>query len=326
MELDTLDRQIIHALRIDSRAPFSRVAEVLGVSDQTVARRYRRMRTAGVVRVVAGVDPIRFGHGNWQIRLRTTPDAAVAVADALARRDDTAWVHLLSGGTEITCVMQAWSAAQRDALLLEKLPRTGRVLDIVAQNVLHIFPLGPEGWGNSAVLGPEQVEAMRPSHAPVEAPVVLEEGDLEMLGALARDGRLPYGELAAVTGRSESTVRRRMDLLRASRAIYFDLEIHVGVLGFHTEVRLWLSVPPSRLVEVGETIATHPEVAFLAATTGRTNLTVAAICRDTRDMFRYLTERVGAIDAIQTVESAPVIRTIKRAGALLPRGGPRTGT
>jgi DNA-binding Lrp family transcriptional regulator len=41
--LDDLDRALIHALHIDGRAPFSRIAAVLGVSAQTVARRYRRV-------------------------------------------------------------------------------------------------------------------------------------------------------------------------------------------------------------------------------------------------------------------------------------------
>jgi DNA-binding Lrp family transcriptional regulator len=40
--LDEVDHNIIHALRIDGRAPFSRIASVLGVSTQTVSRRYGR--------------------------------------------------------------------------------------------------------------------------------------------------------------------------------------------------------------------------------------------------------------------------------------------
>ncbi|MFD7134491.1 AsnC family transcriptional regulator [Streptomyces sp. NPDC059894] len=40
--LDDSDRGLIHALRIDGRAPFSAIADVLGVSAQTVSRRYRR--------------------------------------------------------------------------------------------------------------------------------------------------------------------------------------------------------------------------------------------------------------------------------------------
>ncbi|MFE2097462.1 AsnC family protein [Streptomyces sp. PTD9-10] len=40
--LDDLDRALIHALHRDGRAPFSRIAGVLGVSARTIARRSRR--------------------------------------------------------------------------------------------------------------------------------------------------------------------------------------------------------------------------------------------------------------------------------------------
>jgi DNA-binding Lrp family transcriptional regulator len=43
--LDDLDRGLIHALHLDGRAPFSRIAAVLDVSAQTIARRYARLRT-----------------------------------------------------------------------------------------------------------------------------------------------------------------------------------------------------------------------------------------------------------------------------------------
>src|SRR3954447_5816865 len=41
-DYDELDRRLVHALQIDGRAPFSAIADVLGVSDRTVARRYAR--------------------------------------------------------------------------------------------------------------------------------------------------------------------------------------------------------------------------------------------------------------------------------------------
>lgn len=40
---DQLDLQVLSALEVDGRASFSRIGAVLGVSDQTVARRYRRL-------------------------------------------------------------------------------------------------------------------------------------------------------------------------------------------------------------------------------------------------------------------------------------------
>src|ERR1700722_16375393 len=48
---DALDLQLVYALQLDGRASFSLIGEVLGVSDQTIARRYHRLRSAGLLRV-----------------------------------------------------------------------------------------------------------------------------------------------------------------------------------------------------------------------------------------------------------------------------------
>ncbi|MET7903680.1 Lrp/AsnC ligand binding domain-containing protein [Streptomyces sp. NPDC005355] len=65
-------------------------------------------------------------------------------------------------------------------------------------------------------------------------------------------------------------------------------------------------------------MAEHPEVSLVAMTTGPANLLAAVNCRDAHHLSRYLTERIASLDAIRTMETAPVIRTVKRAGAPLP--------
>jgi DNA-binding Lrp family transcriptional regulator len=317
--LDGLDRRLAHALQIDGRAPFSAIAEALGVSDQTVARRYRRLRSSGLLRVVGVVDAARAGYTMWALRVRCTPDAARGVAGALARRSDTNWVHLLSGGTEITCGVHARTAEERDALLLQKLPRTGRVVSVTAHLMLHMFYGGPTGWVGRAALTAEQAERLRPaSPDQVDEPVVLGDADHALLDTLARDGRAGHAELAAVTGWSESTVKRRMDHLRRTGLLYYDVDTPSQALGYHAEARLWMSVRPSELVAVGEALTGHAEVAFASATTGPTNLMAAVTCRDTPSLYGYMTEKIGALEAVQHVETAPVIRTVKRAGSILP--------
>lgn len=121
-DYDELDRRLIHALQIDGRAPFSAIAAALGVSDRTVARRYARLRSAGVIRVLGGFDPTALGAVLWFLRVRCAPAASLPVAEALAARPDTSWVSLNSGGTEITCVVRTESEADSEALLLAKLP------------------------------------------------------------------------------------------------------------------------------------------------------------------------------------------------------------
>ena len=309
----------MHALQLDGRVPFARIAEVLRSSEHTVARRYRRLRSTGVVRVVGAVDGFRLGYASWTVRLRCTPDAAGPIAAALARRPDTFWVHVLSGGTEISCNLQAGSDAERDGFLLEKLPGTRRVLGMSAHAMLQGFA-GPAGWAGLRALDDEQVAALRPEPtAPGDEPVELATGDRELLAALAEDGRLGHAELAAASGLSESTVRRRLGQLRASGVLAYQVEISPAELGYRAEARLWMSVRPSAVVDVAQALAGHTEVSFCAVTTGPSNLVAAVICRDARHLYRYLTEQVGALREIDRVEAAPLIRTVKRNGAVLPR-------
>ncbi|MDL4816039.1 Lrp/AsnC family transcriptional regulator [Actinomadura opuntiae] len=312
--LDEVDHGLVHALRIDGRAPFSRIGEVLGVSENTVARRYRRLRSSGVLRVVGAVNGRRLGYTSWTIRLRCTPDAAGAIAGALAARDDTSFVYLLSGGTEISCNAQTRSADERDALLLEKLPRTRRVIGVSAHLLLRSFAL-PATWLGPAVLSPEQADRLRPRPVPGGTqPVEVGAADRALLAALALDGRAGYTDLARATGWSDSTVKRRAEALRGAGVLQYQVDIEPARLGFHAEARLWMSVRPSALQDVATAMAAHPEVSFVALTTGPTNLVAVVNCRDTEDLARYLTERVAALDGIVTMETAPVIRTVKRAG------------
>lgn len=320
---DELDRRLIHALQLDARAPFSRIAEILGVSDQTVARRYRRLRSADLLRVVA-VPPANFyGHGRWMLRLRCVPGAADAIASALARRPDTAWVQLVSGGTEVQCITRARVPGESEQLLLERLPRNGRVVDITAYSLLHTFYGSPGRVRLLNALTSKEAGRLGPGPDAVTGAVTgadlphCDADDLRLLNVLARDGRTGLADLAAATGWSQSTVRRRMDELRASGALHFYAEFDLAHLGYRAATRMWASAPPAELAATGEALASHPEVVFAAATTGPTNLVTTVICIDAHDVYRYLTERVAALPAITHVETTPVIQTRKRVGRLL---------
>ncbi|MFC5183168.1 Lrp/AsnC family transcriptional regulator [Actinomadura harenae] len=320
MESDDLDRQLIHALQLDARAPFSRIAEVLGVSDQTVARRYRRLRSADLLRVVAVPPAGYLAHGRWILRLRCAPGAALPVAEALARRPDTAWVQLASGGTEVQCITRAGTPGEAEQLLLDRLPRTNRIMDVTAHSVLHVFYGSPSPIRLLDALTPEQAAALDshpefpadPEHIPHCAP-----DDRPLLDVLARDGRTALPDLAAATGWSASTVRRRVDHLRALGALHFYAEFHLPLVGLNHSTRLWMTVTPSALDAAGRALATHPEVVFAAATSGNADLSATVLCRDAHDLYRYLTDRAAALPGVTHVETTPVIRNIKRLGRAL---------
>ncbi|MYS22219.1 DNA-binding transcriptional regulator, Lrp family, partial [Streptomyces sp. DvalAA-14] len=326
--LEPLDQRVVQALQIDGRAPFSRIGEVLGVSDQTVARRYGRLRSAGLLRVLGLVDPLRVGLTPWFVRVRCAPDAAGSVGAALARRTDTRWVSLISGGTEIFCLAQAAAPGEDDALLLQKLPRTPRVVQVTAHAMLHVFfgqdlspvsRLGPLGAAEIEALTPQDAPPLRASEA--TDPFRLGAGDRRLLELLAADGRMSAAELAAAVGWSQTTVRRRLSELRASGALYYDLDFADGALGPPArELRagLWLEVEPARLAEVGAALAEHREVAFACATTGTANIYAAVNCYSPGAFYRYLTGPVAALPGIRRTETAPIHRVLKGPGPYPP--------
>ncbi|WP_103355680.1 Lrp/AsnC family transcriptional regulator [Amycolatopsis sp. CA-128772] len=313
--LDDVDRALIHALHIDGRAPFTKLGDVLGVSTQTVARRYRRLRAEASLRVVGLPDPQRAGQAEWMVRLTATPHAAQDLAQALARRADTAWIKLMSGGTEI-CVNVQTPAASDHSLLLRDIPRTASVTAVSAHQLLHRYFGGPTAWlGRANSLDAAQIAALTPAHAGPGKPLTGD--DAALVAALQRDGRTGPAELAAATGWSAATVARRLADLQAGGTVFFDLEIDPALLGATTQALLWMAVAPAHLDRVAKTLAKHPELAIVAATTGPANLVAQALCPDAAALHHYLTHRLGALDAIRTLETAPVLRTVKAAASRL---------
>ncbi len=310
--LDDVDHALIHALHVDGRAPFTKIGTVLGVSTQTIARRYRRLRAEAGLRIVGLPDPQRAGQAQWMVRLTAAPHVAQDLAHALVRRPDTTWVKLTSGGTEIFTIVQTPSPGDH-ALLLRDIPRTASITGVSAHLMLHRYFGGPAGWlGRANSLTPAQIEALTPP-PPATPGHPLSDRDDDLMTALAHDGRASLADLAEATGWSPATVTRRLADLQASGSIFFDLEVKPMLLGVTTEALLWMTVAPSHLDRVGKTLATHAELAVVAATTGPTNLIANALCADPAELHRYLTHRLGRLDAIRTLETAPVLRTLKAA-------------
>jgi DNA-binding Lrp family transcriptional regulator len=140
--------------------------------------------------------------------------------------------------------------------------------------------------------------------------------DDRLLAALARDGRPSYADLAAATGWSAATVARRIEALRSSGELFFDVDLDDVVLGISAKAMLWMSVAPADLDGVATALAGHSELAFVAATTGPTNLLALALCPDLEALHHYLTWRLAALGAVSRIETAPVLQTLKAAAQL----------
>ncbi|MEU0409801.1 Lrp/AsnC family transcriptional regulator [Streptomyces griseorubiginosus] len=310
---DELDRRLLSALALDGRASFSRIAAVLGVSDQTVARRYRRLCAEGGLRVVLMRDAYRLGEDQWMLRVRCAPDSAPAIGEALAKRSDTSWVGLASGGTEVICLTRPRSTSDHDDLLLGKLPRTPSVVEIRAHQLLHRFYGGAQSWVSKlGALTAAETEALRPSRAPDPGPARITPQDGPLLAALERDGRATYPELQRATGLTESAAKRRLAALLASGAVFVDSECDPGILGHPVAAILWITAAPAALHSVGEALAGHTRIAHASAATGPCNIIATALAENTADLYAYLSGPLGRLEGVQHVDTTVFLRRIKQ--------------
>lgn len=332
--IDRLDRQILQGLRLAPRVPFARLAAVLAVSEQTVARRYQRMRTTGLIRVYGRANPERLpGSSYWTLRIYCRPGTAGTTAQALARRTDTSWVTIGAGGVELSCAVQVPEGRDGPEGLLHHLPRAANVLSLSAHQVLHRFVgRGEIDW----IAGDDQLDAgqrarlldgiapgVRAGDDPRPAAAGdarVEPGDRALLAALAADGRTGYAALATATGWTQRRVALRLAALIDAGAVYFDTEVAATLMGFRAAANLWITVAPADLAAVGARLADHRQLVWAAAVTGTATLTATALCRDAEELYRYLTTEVAAIPEIRTCETVPVRNRVKHAVSLVDGG------
>ena len=169
----------------------------------------------------------------------------------------------------------------------------------------------PARWRRSA---PHQ--AARRS-VPLDRPGPISAEDRPLLATLEIDGRTTFSDLAAATGWSQTTVRRRIADLRASGTLSFDVDFHQSLLDLTVRAVLWLSVSPAQLAArparrwpAIPRPPTSPRRPAPPTSTPRCSPPI------TEALYEYLTTRIALLPGVNQVESIPVMRTIKRSGLL----------
>jgi len=273
------------------------------------------------------VEPAALGQSDWMLHIRTRPEATLDLGRALAQRRDIGWVSVVAGGSELICAVRSHTQQQRERLMLDRLPRSTAVLELSASVVLRRFIGGSASdWAQlQDVLTAKQATTLRDGAPPPRQPPPvdgdrrgqLDEADYAVLEVLARDGRAPVGALARAAGLSDGRVARRLARLLESGLVYLDVDLSAAAIGYPIQAYLSMTVAPAQVEDAGRRLAEQPQTPFVAAVSGRANLIASVTCRSLDELYRFVTERIGALDGVQAVEVLPTLQRIKQAGTLV---------
>ncbi len=158
MSLDSLDRQLIAALKLDGRMSYAELAGRLVVSEGTVKNRLTKLLTSGALAIVPVIEPDRIGYRlNIWIGVRCSPGAARRVADELAGFHAMRYAAACAGVYDVVCEAIFLSRAE----MLDFMETELQTVDgITSADTTMVLGIAKTGW--EWELREEDVRVRRP--------------------------------------------------------------------------------------------------------------------------------------------------------------------
>jgi DNA-binding Lrp family transcriptional regulator len=300
---DELDQAIIARLKRDASATNRALGESLGVTEQTVAARIRRLEEANLLRVVGVLDASAVGYGLFvivgiQVAGRTPSEVAAEVAEL----PNVTGINACLGGFELMASMYARD--ERD--LFESLERQiGAIRGVeelesflVLERIHHRID-----WGKIDRLGKLEL-------APGGSDLI-DDLDRQILEHLLENARTSLREVGRRLDRSEGTIRARVRRLEESGicSIQAVSDVTIGPGGSAA----WIAIKARRghVRAVAEEIAKAAEAGFVGITLGRFDVLALISAPGREELSRFLFEKVALIPGVQRLEAWESLRVHK---------------
>lgn len=326
MELSEDDLSLIHALQIRPRASWADLGSALGVTPAALARRWNHLSSAGAAWVTA--YPLLTGEAHYAFVEVGCGSAALA----RLRRELVTWPEVMSveeASRDYNLVLTVGTPTLEDlsGLLLDRIASLEGVTGVRSHLAGRLHAEG-SAWRVGAL---DQFVATAVSG--IEAPDTAHDAGIEpwddtwgpLVSALARDGRASAAEIARTVDRPLSTVRRQLGRLLRSDVLRIRCDVAQGLTPYTLCVNWWCQVPTGVVPGAVNRLRAHPRVRQVASIPGPANLLFSTWVRDLGEALRMQEFVEDELAPARVLESAVILRTVKRMGWQLGPQGRATG-
>ena len=315
MELTERDLELVDAVQVNPRAGWSAIAEPLGFSAVTAARRWAALAAAGAVWTGAVMGPLLFRGAVLEFACR--PGSVDALVDALNAMPDVLTVGRTAGEFDV----YALTAAPTTQALIDSL--SGRFAALPAER-LRARPYtrvhgGPQWRLN--VLNPAQSAQVRAPGRPKREIAGLTSDDRALFFALAHDARRSYADLGDDLSVPPQVVRRRLDLLLRSGWVSLRADLARPLAGWPLAALVWLAVPHATRSQVAHDLGTLAAIRFCASTVSPANLVAIVNLRAPEELDDVLIALSSELPSVAVSEYRLILRLHKVNGHILDVDG-----
>jgi DNA-binding Lrp family transcriptional regulator len=291
------------------------------VSAVTVARRWRRLTEAGQAWISSVPGP-QLPMAAALFEAECVPGQVQATAAALTALPQVFSVHLTTGTADLYALVIAADSQVLSRLLVEDLPRVPGLLRVRTSVMTQMYSGAHWRLGAISHRQASEIKADEGDPRPdTPTPPGLDPFEQELFLALQDDGRAGYRDLAAVLGRSEQSVKRRLGMLVRRGRLGFRTDFVRREGGWRAQIALWLRVPDEQLHEVGTQLGDWPETRVCAAIVGEGNLFTTLQLHNLQELSGVLSRIRESWPAVEVSRRQLVLRSAKSWGRVLDGDG-----
>jgi DNA-binding Lrp family transcriptional regulator len=325
MMLNTEDLELLHALQIAPRAPWSSIAPVLGRHPATLASRWSRLTETGSAWVTATLSGRPEQTCLAFIDVECSPSTTTASIETFCQDTRVSSVIETSESWElqVTVVTLEWQELVGSVLpWIQSVPGVLRTR-LRVTTAMHI------GGGHQRldVLDQAQAAVLAALRMTAERPAAIPPSDLPAIFAvLASDGRATARDVAAVTGMHPTTVGRHLKTVVGMGLVDFRCEVAQGLVGCPISCQWYVRAPPAAIPQAVAFLDAHRTLRFCAEVTGSANLTFMLYLQTPADIAEFEARLLRTVPDLRVVDSTLAVRTHKMVGWLIREdsttGGP----
>lgn len=314
------DLELIDALQIDARAPWSRLGALLDVDAVTVSRRWERLTSAGRAWSTAALGPRQLHTMAVAfLELGCEAGAAVDVAADLVDEGHLITVQHMAGSCDLWVIAVAETLPQLSEHLLTDLPRRPGVRQVRTHVATRVFDASRR-W-RLRVLPRASAAALSPGPVRPLSDRPMDDLDRRLFLALTTDGRASHTALAEQVGATARTVQRRIARLRSTGDVDFRCDLARPLAGWHASAVLMLEVPDDALEATGRALLGWPETRTCAAVVGPANLLLTLGLHAVADLHALVTRLSREFPHARVVDRQMVLRQTKLYGHVVDEHG-----
>lgn len=323
-------RQLLGALQIAPRAPWTVLGDALGITPVTAAKRWERLRENGTAWVTgAPAMAVRHAQCLAYVEITCAPEHRLAVAQAIAKHSLAVTVELATGSADILATVAAADLPTMSHYLLEHLDRVDHVRSTRSRIATRLYGEGSR-WRIGELPAPavtalQQVAAEQFGPATPDVQVGMSENVKAMMIQLSQDGRTSIADLAERSGLSQSSARRKLTQLLGSRMVVLRADVNRHAVGWPVQVYLWAHTPVESLNETAYALSRLRESRLTATVTAGPNLALCVWLRTVEEVHRLELSIAARLPHVEIIDRLIVLRTVKRMGRLIDESGNAVG-